>query len=78
MPVTSPLHVWQVGQPESFPETRCFFVVSSDGSREDFSYLKCMENFVRETYPEIAEAFCSKYFRKRLASDSRDEGRDPL
>ncbi|CAA7395009.1 unnamed protein product [Spirodela intermedia] len=68
-----------VGKPESFPETRCFFVVSSDGSSADFSYLKCMENFVRKTYPEIAEPFCGKYFWRRLASDSRNgSGGDPL
>ncbi|XP_058099777.1 DNA-directed RNA polymerase V subunit 1-like [Magnolia sinica] len=31
----------------------------------DFSYLKCLENYVKEKYPDGAEAFNQKYFKKR-------------
>ncbi|XP_073010574.1 DNA-directed RNA polymerase V subunit 1 isoform X2 [Typha latifolia] len=47
-----------------FQETRCFYVVSSDGSSADFSYKKCMENFVKQNFPEHGESFNRKYFRK--------------
>jgi DNA-directed RNA polymerase-5 subunit 1 len=56
--------VWQVSRHSSFQESRCFYVVLKDGQREDFSYRKCMENFVRKKYPDIAESFVGKYFRK--------------
>ncbi|KAL6888501.1 hypothetical protein ACP4OV_009527 [Aristida adscensionis] len=48
-----------------FQDTRCFFVVSTDGSCSDFSYLKCLENFVRKNYPEHADSICTKYIRSR-------------
>lgn len=28
----------------NFLDTRCFFVVKTDGTREDFSVLKCINN----------------------------------
>ena len=49
----------------SFKETRCFYVVSADGSRADFSYIKCMENFIKGSYPDHAESFNRKFFRRR-------------
>jgi len=39
-------------------------VVLKDGQREDFSYLKCLGNWIRKKYPDLAEAFLGKYFRK--------------
>ncbi|KAL3829800.1 hypothetical protein ACJIZ3_018602 [Penstemon smallii] len=45
-------------------DTRCFFAVSVDGSKEDFSYRKCLENLFAEKYPNQAESFLAKYFRK--------------
>ncbi|XP_076906212.1 uncharacterized protein LOC143562222 [Bidens hawaiensis] len=29
--------------------SRCFYVVSIDGRKEDFSYLKCLKNFIKKT-----------------------------
>ncbi|CAN0863398.1 DNA-directed RNA polymerase V subunit 1 [Linum grandiflorum] len=49
----------------NFQDTRCFYVVSTDGSREDFSYRKCLENYIKEKYPDLAEEFNGKYFAKR-------------
>nr|CAD1827415.1 unnamed protein product [Ananas comosus var. bracteatus] len=53
-----------VDKHQQFQESRCFYVVSCDGSRADFSYLKCMENFVRSNFAENADSFTRKYFRK--------------
>ncbi|BFG20444.1 hypothetical protein CerSpe_067180 [Prunus speciosa] len=49
----------------SFQDSRCFFVVSTDGRTEDFSYRKCLDNYIREKFPEIAETFIGKYFSRR-------------
>ncbi|OMP00131.1 RNA polymerase, alpha subunit [Corchorus capsularis] len=65
-----------------FQDTRCFYVVSTDGQKEDFSYRKCLESFVKGKYPEMADAFIEKYFKKtrpggnreRSASVAPDEG----
>ncbi|KAM0054761.1 putative DNA-directed RNA polymerase [Helianthus debilis subsp. tardiflorus] len=48
-----------------FQDSRCFFVVSTDGRKEDFSYRKCLENFVRGKYPDKVDEFISKYFFKK-------------
>ncbi|KAK6928884.1 RNA polymerase Rpb1, domain 3 [Dillenia turbinata] len=52
----------------SFQDSRCFYIVSTDGHKEDFSYRKCLENFIRGKYPDVAETFIEKYWsRKRKA-----------
>lgn len=63
--VTGQIDYIMVDKHGSFKETRCLYVVSEDGSRSDFSYLKCMENFVKGRYPDHAESFCRKFFRRR-------------
>ncbi|MED6161256.1 hypothetical protein PIB30_059034 [Stylosanthes scabra] len=45
-------------------ESRCFYVVLKDGEKRDFSYRKCLDNFVKKKYPDVAESFVGKYFRK--------------
>ncbi|XP_066321217.1 DNA-directed RNA polymerase V subunit 1-like [Miscanthus floridulus] len=54
-----------VNKHHTFQDTRCFFVVSTDGTQADFSYLKCLENFVRKNYTEDVDSFCMKYLRPR-------------
>ncbi|KAL5207904.1 hypothetical protein ABZP36_032339 [Zizania latifolia] len=54
-----------VDKHQIFQESRCLFVMSSDGARSDFSYLKCMENYVRKNYTEHGDSFCQKYFKRR-------------
>ncbi|PKI66564.1 hypothetical protein CRG98_013048 [Punica granatum] len=49
----------------SFQDTRCFYVVSTDGRKEDFSYRKCLENFIKGKCPDHAEEFIGKYFKRR-------------
>ncbi|KAH9605060.1 hypothetical protein KSS87_011933 [Heliosperma pusillum] len=58
----------------NFQESRCFFVVSTDGQSEDFSYIKCLENFIKGKHPSVAESFNSKYFRKPRAGGNRQPG----
>ncbi|KAJ0262398.1 DNA-directed RNA polymerase V subunit 1 [Hirschfeldia incana] len=49
----------------TFTESRCFFVVSTDGTKQDFSYRKCINNYLVEKHPTLAAEFMEKYFRKR-------------
>lgn len=35
-----------VGLHPEFNQTRCFFVVKNDGTREDFSFHKCISNLI--------------------------------
>ncbi|XP_044951359.1 DNA-directed RNA polymerase V subunit 1 isoform X2 [Hordeum vulgare subsp. vulgare] len=48
-----------------FQDSRCFYVVSSDGTQTDFSYIKCMDNYVRKNHEEHAELICEMHFKKR-------------
>ncbi|KAG8069778.1 hypothetical protein GUJ93_ZPchr0006g43953 [Zizania palustris] len=68
-----------VDKHQIFQESRCLFVMSSDGTRRDFSYLKCMENYVRKNYTEHGDSFCKKYFKRRRdqASLTVDGGSTP-
>ncbi|CAL5026852.1 unnamed protein product [Urochloa decumbens] len=52
-----------VGKHHTFHSSRCLYVASSDGSSSDFSYKKCLENFIKIQYPNAADAFCRKYFK---------------
>ncbi|XP_057502270.1 DNA-directed RNA polymerase V subunit 1-like [Actinidia eriantha] len=55
---------FMVSKHTSFQDSRCFYVVSTDGHKEDFSYRKCLENFIKGKYPDKAESFNGKYFKK--------------
>ncbi|EEC72224.1 hypothetical protein OsI_05331 [Oryza sativa Indica Group] len=52
-----------VDRHQVFHGSRCLYVMSSDGSRKDFSYKKCLENYIRAQYPDAADSFCRKYFK---------------
>ncbi|TKW05000.1 hypothetical protein SEVIR_7G147000v4 [Setaria viridis] len=52
-----------VAKHQTFHSSRCLYVASSDGSSSDFSYKKCLENFIRIHYPDSADSFCRKYFK---------------
>ncbi|KAL4620189.1 hypothetical protein ACB092_06G135400 [Castanea dentata] len=47
----------EVSKHSSFQESRCFYVVSTDGREEDFSYRKCLDSFIKGKYPDVAETF---------------------
>ncbi|KAL6853365.1 hypothetical protein ACP4OV_019394 [Aristida adscensionis] len=53
-----------VARHQKFLSSRCFYVASSNGSCSDFSYKKCLENFIRIHYPDAADSFCRKYFKR--------------
>ncbi|CAN4108487.1 unnamed protein product [Withania somnifera] len=53
-----------VSKHTNFQDTRCFYVVSTDGAKQDFSTRKCLENYIRSKYPGKAETFNDKYFKK--------------
>ncbi|XP_068662157.1 DNA-directed RNA polymerase V subunit 1 isoform X2 [Aristolochia californica] len=53
-----------VDEAQGHQGSRCFYLVSSDGAREDFSYHKCIKNYVQVKYPEMSESFSKKYFKK--------------
>ncbi|GJM91799.1 hypothetical protein PR202_ga08211 [Eleusine coracana subsp. coracana] len=44
---------WPVSKHQKFHSSRCLYVASSNGSCSDFSYKKCLENFVRIRYPAV-------------------------
>ncbi|XP_022866101.1 DNA-directed RNA polymerase V subunit 1 [Olea europaea var. sylvestris] len=56
-----------VSRHQDFQDSRCFYAVSVDGAKQDFSYRKCVENFLKEKYPDKAEAFIPKYYRRQQA-----------
>ncbi|XP_043811761.1 DNA-directed RNA polymerase V subunit 1 isoform X2 [Manihot esculenta] len=62
-----------VSKHSSFQESRCFYVVSTDGSKQDFSYRKCLENFIKGKYPDLAEEFIEKYFTRPRARANRQQ-----
>ncbi|XP_078175644.1 DNA-directed RNA polymerase V subunit 1-like isoform X2 [Carex rostrata] len=62
--ITDKMDHIMVNKHKEYQMTRCFFAVSSDGSAIDFSYKKCLENFVKQNNPEHGESFCAKYFKK--------------
>ncbi|AET02314.2 DNA-directed RNA polymerase [Medicago truncatula] len=66
-----------VSKHSNFQDSRCLYVVLKDGKKEDFSYRKCLENLVRKKYPETAESFCGKYFRKPQPRVKRDQTPNP-
>ncbi|GAU37621.1 hypothetical protein TSUD_365410 [Trifolium subterraneum] len=66
-----------VSRHSNFQDSRCLYVVLKDGKKEDFSYRKCLENLVRKTFPETAESFCGKYFRKPQPRVKRDQTPNP-
>ncbi|XP_038680146.1 DNA-directed RNA polymerase V subunit 1-like isoform X2 [Tripterygium wilfordii] len=56
----------------TFQESRCFYIVSIDGHKQDFSYRKSLDNLVRGKYPDLAEEFIAKYFRKPVGGGNRE------
>ncbi|XVF00255.1 hypothetical protein REPUB_Repub03eG0269300 [Reevesia pubescens] len=66
-----------VNKHSNFPDSRCFFVVTTDGHKQDFSYRKCLDNFIKSKYPDLAEAFIGKYFRKPRSGGNRERSVAP-
>nr|XP_018632617.1 DNA-directed RNA polymerase V subunit 1 isoform X4 [Nicotiana tomentosiformis] len=66
-----------VSKHTEFQDSRCFYVVSTDGAKQDFSTRKCLENFIRSKYPDKAETFNGKYFKKPQPRSTRNASPSP-
>lgn len=47
-----------------FRQSRCLFVIRLDGSWIDFSYQKCVREYLRDKYPSYAERFIREHFKR--------------
>ncbi|KAL8490087.1 hypothetical protein ACS0TY_025834 [Phlomoides rotata] len=47
-----------------FRQSRCLFVVRTDGGWIDFSYQKCLRAYIRDKYPSYAERFIREHFKR--------------
>ncbi|KAG2666270.1 hypothetical protein I3760_15G050200 [Carya illinoinensis] len=48
----------------TFKSSRCLFVIRTDGGWIDFSYLKCLQAYIRDKYPSHAERFIREHFKR--------------
>ncbi|XP_075653873.1 uncharacterized protein LOC142624220 [Castanea sativa] len=69
----------KVSKHSSFQESRCFYVVSTNGRKEDFSYRKCLDSFIKGKYPNVAETFkrrtiLQRKLRMKIGSKSKEGG----
>uniref|UniRef100_A0A2P2JHG8 Protein DCLic n=2 Tax=Rhizophora mucronata TaxID=61149 RepID=A0A2P2JHG8_RHIMU len=47
-----------------FRQSRCLFVVRTDGGWIDFSYQKCLRAYIRDKYPAHAERFIREHLKR--------------
>lgn len=47
-----------------FWHSRCLFVVRTDGGWIDFSYQKCLRQYIRNKYPSHAQRFIREHFKR--------------
>ncbi|KAL2346435.1 hypothetical protein Fmac_000435 [Flemingia macrophylla] len=47
-----------------YRQSRCLFVVRTDGGWIDFSYQKCLREYIRDKYPTYAERFIRQHFKR--------------
>lgn len=47
-----------------FRNSRCLFVVRTDGVFIDFSYQKCLREYIKVKYPASAERFIRENFKR--------------
>ncbi|KAE8813934.1 protein DCL, chloroplastic [Hordeum vulgare] len=47
-----------------FRKSRCLFVVRMDGVWIDFSYQKCLREYIRKKYPSHGERFIREHFKR--------------
>lgn len=55
---------WKVDRHPQFKNSRCLFVVRTDGGWIDFSYQKCLRAYIRKKYPSDAERFIRENFKR--------------
>ncbi|KAL6207889.1 hypothetical protein ACLB2K_018842 [Fragaria x ananassa] len=47
-----------------FKQSRCLFVIRTNGAWIDFSYQKCLRAYIRDKYPTHAERFIREHFKR--------------
>ncbi|KAK6939649.1 hypothetical protein RJ641_029180 [Dillenia turbinata] len=47
-----------------FRNSRCLFVIRTDGGWIDFSYQKCILAYIRDKYPSYAERFIREHYKR--------------
>ncbi|KAL5559087.1 hypothetical protein UlMin_035298 [Ulmus minor] len=47
-----------------FRRSRCLFIIRTDGAWIDFSYQKCLRQYIREKYPSHSERFIREHFKR--------------
>ncbi|KAJ6872108.1 hypothetical protein NC651_031268 [Populus alba x Populus x berolinensis] len=55
---------YSVDRHPQFKNSRCLFVVRTDGGWIDFSYQKCLRAYIRSKYPTHAERFIKEHFKR--------------
>lgn len=54
----------QVDRHPQFRHSRCLFVVRTDGGWIDFSYQKCLREYIKKKYPAHAERFIREHLKR--------------
>ncbi|CAJ1973423.1 unnamed protein product [Sphenostylis stenocarpa] len=58
------LEAIMVDRHPQYRQSRCLFVVRTDGGWIDFSYQKCLREYIRDKYPTHAERFIRQHFKR--------------
>ncbi|KAL5206007.1 hypothetical protein ABZP36_034216 [Zizania latifolia] len=48
-----------------FSQSRCLYVVRTNGDTEDFSYRKCLRGYIKEKYPTLAADVIQKHLTQK-------------
>lgn len=56
-----------INHPE-YQDTRCFSLVRTDGTIEDFSYRKCLHNALEIIAPQRAKRYCERYLTSKVSA----------
>uniref|UniRef100_A0A0E0EPE7 Uncharacterized protein n=1 Tax=Oryza meridionalis TaxID=40149 RepID=A0A0E0EPE7_9ORYZ len=55
-----------VGKHPDFRKSRCLFIVRTNGETEDFSYRKCINEYIKQKYPSQADDFIQNHLTRRF------------
>ncbi|KAK1405769.1 Protein DCL, chloroplastic [Heracleum sosnowskyi] len=58
------LNFIMVDRHPQFRQSRCLFIVRTDGGWIDFSYQKCLRSYIRHKYPSYAEKFIKEHYKR--------------
>ncbi|KAL1821892.1 hypothetical protein DCAR_0418326 [Daucus carota subsp. sativus] len=58
------LNFIMVDRHPQFRQSRCLFIVRTDGAWIDFSYQKCLRSYIRHKYPSYAEKYIKQHYKR--------------